>query len=101
VTDKAALSSNDEAPRALDVETRAALEWPALLSALGGLCTSAPGKARALALEPLAELETARARNQVVSELLDLDRLGLWPQARAFPDVSEAVERAARGARRI
>jgi DNA mismatch repair protein MutS2 len=98
VTEKVALSSDDEAPPALDAETRAALEWPALLSALGGLCTSAPGKARALALEPATELTAARARNQVVSELLDLDRLGLWPQARAFPDVSEAVERAARGA---
>jgi DNA mismatch repair protein MutS2 len=98
VTDTAALKSDHEARPALDAETRAALEWPALLSALGGFCTSAPGKARALALEPAADLEAARARNQVVGELLDLDRLGLWPQARAFPDVSEAVERAARGA---
>jgi DNA mismatch repair protein MutS2 len=98
VADTAEFERNLRASPALDAETRAALEWPALLSALGALCTSAPGKARALALEPAANLETARARNQIVSELLDLDRLGLWPRARAFPDVSEAVERAARGA---
>jgi DNA mismatch repair protein MutS2 len=98
VTDSAEVENDHEGRPALDAETRAALEWPALLSALGGLCTSAPGKARALALEPATDLEAARARNQIVSELLDLDRLGLWPQARAFPDVSAAVERAARGA---
>jgi DNA mismatch repair protein MutS2 len=98
VTNSATVESDHEERPALDTETRAALEWPALLSALGGLCTSAPGKARALALEPATDLEAARARNQIVSQLLDLDRLGLWPQARAFPDVSQAVERAARGA---
>ncbi|HXK16692.1 MAG TPA: Smr/MutS family protein [Polyangiaceae bacterium] len=81
----------------LDAETRAALEWPALLAALGGFCTSPSGKARALALHPAAELEAARARNQIVSEMLDLDRLGLAPAARAFPDVTHAVELAARG----
>jgi DNA mismatch repair protein MutS2 len=81
----------------LDAETSAALEWPALLVALGSFCTSTAGKARALGLQPAAELESARARNQVVSELLDLDRLGLAPTARAFPDTSDALERAARG----
>jgi DNA mismatch repair protein MutS2 len=81
----------------LDAETRAALEWPALLAALGGFCTSPSGKARALALQPAKDLASARARNQVVSEMLDLDRLGLAPPARAFPDVREALERAARG----
>ncbi len=81
----------------LDAETRAALEWPALLAALGDFCTSAPGRSRALALLPAAELEVARARNRVVGELLDCDRLGLAPIARAFPDVSPALERAARG----
>lgn len=86
-------SSSEE----LDPETCAALEWPALLLALGSFCTSPSGKARALALHPAASLESARARNQVVSEMLDLDRLGLAPTARAFPDPSQAIERAARG----
>ena len=81
----------------LDAETRAALEWPALLSALGGFCTSSSGKARALALHPAATLDAARERNQVVGEMLVLDRLGKAPIARAFPDVFEALERAARG----
>jgi DNA mismatch repair protein MutS2 len=81
----------------LDTETLAALEWPALLAALGSLCTSSSGKARALGLEPAADLETARARNRVAAEMLDLDRLGLAPTARAFPDVRQPLERAARG----
>ena len=81
----------------LDAETRAALEWPALLAALGNFCTSPSGRARALGLHPAADLEAARARNRIVGELLDLDRLGLAPVARAFPNVTEAVERAARG----
>ena len=98
MTDTVAPASEFETSPALDPETSAALEWPALLRAVGGLCTSAPGKARALALQPASDLRAARARNQIVSELLDLDRLGLWPQARAFPDVSDAVERVARGA---
>lgn len=89
-------ASSGEQPQ-LDAETRAALEWPALLAALGSLCTSASGRARALRLAPAADLEQARARNQIVAEMLDLDRLGLAPPARAFPDVSEALERAARG----
>ena len=97
MNERAELNGDLPASPALDAETRAALEWPALLSALGSLCTSTPGKARALALQPANDLEAARARNQIVGELLDLDRLGLWPSARAFPDVSEAVERAARG----
>jgi DNA mismatch repair protein MutS2 len=81
----------------LDPETRAALEWPALLGALGGLCTSTAGKARALALHPAADLMAARARNLVVAEMLVLDRLGIAPPVRAFPDVGEIVERAIRG----
>jgi DNA mismatch repair protein MutS2 len=95
--------SNDAGPPstasfpALDPETVAALEWRELLAAIGGLCTSARGKARALALTPATELETARERNRVVREMLDLDRLGLAPPARSFPDVAPALERAARG----
>jgi DNA mismatch repair protein MutS2 len=93
--------TNDAAPESgsaeLDAETRAALEWPTLLGALGGFCTSPSGKARALALHPTETLEAARQRNQVVGEMLDLDRLGKAPVARAFPDVFEALERAARG----
>jgi DNA mismatch repair protein MutS2 len=96
-TDAAPESDSQASPLELDAETRAALEWPALLAAIGGFCTSSSGKARALALHPAADLETARARNQVVSEMLDLDRLGLAPPARAFPDVTEALGRAERG----
>jgi DNA mismatch repair protein MutS2 len=81
----------------LDAETRAALEWPALLGAIGSFCTSSAGKMRALALHPQASLEAALSRNQIVAETLDLDRLGLWPNARSFPDVSEGVGRASRG----
>jgi DNA mismatch repair protein MutS2 len=94
---ESALPTSLPAPEALDRETCAALEWPALLAALGSFCTSSAGKARALALHPAADWESALARNQVVSELLDLDRLGLAPPARAFPDVFPALERAARG----
>ena len=82
---------------ALDADTRAALEWDTLLAAIGSLCRSSAGKARALSLCPCATLDEARARNQVVAEMLDVDRLGLAPPARAFPDVSEALERACRG----
>ncbi|MEY2930484.1 MAG: mismatch repair protein, partial [Pseudomonadota bacterium] len=81
----------------LDAETCAALQWPTLLSAIGAFCTSSPGKARALALQPAPNLEAALANNRVVAEMLDLDRLGLAPSARAFPDVSGARERAERG----
>jgi DNA mismatch repair protein MutS2 len=81
----------------LDLETRAALEWDTLLVAIGSLCSSAAGKARTLGLRPAETLQAARERNQVVSEMLELDRLGLAPPARAFPDVSEALERACRG----
>ena len=84
-------------PEELDAETRAALEWPALLAALANSCSSRSGKARALALHPAPDLEAARARNQIVSEMLDLERLGRAPVARDFPDASEAMERAARG----
>ena len=100
MTTAAALETDtrsEPAHEELDAETRAALEWPALLEAIGGFCTSSAGKARALGLQPAVELEAARARNQIVSEMLDLDRLGLGPPARAFPDVKEALERAARG----
>ena len=95
--------SNDAGPpstasfAALDPETVAALEWRELLAAIGGFCTSASGKARALALTPATELESARARNRVVREMLDLERLGLAPPARSFPDVAPPLERAARG----
>lgn len=74
-----------------------ALEWPALLAAIAGNCTSSSGKARALGLRPEPEIEAARARNRVVGELLDCDRLGLAPIARAFPDVAPALERAVKG----
>lgn len=82
----------------LDRETRTALEWPPLLAAIAGFCTSSAGSARALALEPATDLEWARTRNCVVAEMLDCDRLGLAPVSRAFPDVTPALERAARGA---
>lgn len=81
----------------LDAETLAALEWPALLEALSGLCSSSPGSARARALEPAADLETARERLRLAREVIDLDRLGLALPGRAFPDISQALERAARG----
>ncbi len=81
----------------LDPETRAALEWPQLLEAIGSLCTSSSGRALALALGPTATLEAALERNRVVAEMLDVDRLGLSPPLRAFPDVGEALERACRG----
>lgn len=81
----------------LDPETSSALQWQALLSAIAALCSSSAGQARARALEPAPNLELALARNRVVAEMLDLDRLGLAPPARAFADVSEALERAARG----
>jgi DNA mismatch repair protein MutS2 len=90
-------SAPSKSPLALDAETCAALEWPALLAALGSFCTSSSGKARALGLHPAVDLETARARNEVVRQMLDLDRLGLAPTARAFPDIAPALERAARG----
>ena len=96
-TDAAPEPELDASPSKLDAETQAALEWPALLAAIGSLCTSASGKARALALHPAADIDAARARNQVVSEMLELDRLGIAPPARSFPDVSEPLERAARG----
>jgi DNA mismatch repair protein MutS2 len=96
-TDAAPENDLAASPPELDAETCAALEWPALLAAIGSFCTSASGKARALSLHPAAELEGARQRNQVVSEMLELDRLGNGPPARAFPDVSEPLERAARG----
>jgi DNA mismatch repair protein MutS2 len=84
-------------PDQLDTETRAALEWPALLAAIGDFCTSSAGRARALALHPAPSLDGALSRNQIVAQALDLDRLGLWPSARSFPDVSEGVARASRG----
>jgi DNA mismatch repair protein MutS2 len=97
------VSETAEAPQAgpgsveLDLETRAALEWDTLLTAIGSLCASAAGKARALGLRPAETLQAARERNQIVSEMLDLDRRGLAPPARAFPDVSDVLERACRG----
>ena len=99
MTSDAALpdDSTDAHDGRLDAETRAALEWPALLAALGSFCTSSAGKARALALHPAATLEAARERNRIVGQMLDLDRLGLAPPARSFPDVSEPLELAARG----
>jgi DNA mismatch repair protein MutS2 len=97
VTDAAETEHLPASPPELDAETRVALEWPALLEAIASFCTSSAGKARALGLHPAAELEAARARSQIVSEALELDRLGLWPPARAFPDVAESVGRAVRG----
>jgi DNA mismatch repair protein MutS2 len=92
-------SASDDAALAagLDPETELALEWSQLLAAIGGLCVSAPGKARALALLPAAELATARLRNQVIGEALALDQLGLVLPIRAFPDVAAPLERACRG----
>ena len=84
-------------PPGLDAETCAALEWPGLLAAIGSLCRSSSGKARALGLVPAPTLAAALARNQIVSEMLELDRLGLAPPARDFPDVSQPLERACRG----
>jgi DNA mismatch repair protein MutS2 len=101
----AELASDDAAERdaavlsstTLDAETRAALEWDALLECLASSCTSSAGKLRALGIVPAPTLELARERNQVVAELLDADRLGLSPPLRSFPDVSEIVARTARG----
>ncbi len=81
----------------LDAETRAALEWPALLDAIAQLCTSAPGAARARQRAPKATLAEALAESAIVRQALDLDRLGSWPAARSFPDISEALARASRG----
>jgi DNA mismatch repair protein MutS2 len=97
VNDAASDDAMPTSPRALDTETRAALEWDALLQALGGFCTSASGQARALGLGPAPTLDAALARNRVVAEALDADRLGLLPPARAFPDVSQQLARASRG----
>ncbi len=92
-------SASDDAALAagLDPETELALEWSQLLAAIGGLCVSAPGKARALALLPAAELVAARLRNRVIAEALALDQLGLVLPIRAFPDVAAPLERACRG----
>jgi hypothetical protein len=49
-------TDSPQGPLELDAETCAALEWPALLAAIGGFCTSSAGKARALALKPAVEL---------------------------------------------
>jgi DNA mismatch repair protein MutS2 len=97
VNQAAAAAETAASVSALDAETRAALEWDTLLAAIGGLCRSSAGKARALGLSPADTLDAALVRSRVVSEMLDLDRLGLAPPARAFPDVSEALERACRG----
>lgn len=97
MNDAAGVADSSRSGQALDAETLAALEWPALLAAIGGLCASAAGKARALALEPAPGIDEARERNQIVGEMLDLDRLGVAPPARAFPDVSAALERSCRG----
>lgn len=92
-----AAQSTHESSIELDAETRDALEWPALLHAIGGLCTSSSGKALALSLRPATTLELARERSEVVAQMLDVDRLGLAPPVRAFPDIDEALERACRG----
>jgi DNA mismatch repair protein MutS2 len=84
-------------PPVLDADTCAALEWPTLLAAIAGNCTSSSGKARALRLLPETDIDAARTRNRVMSELLDCDRLGLAPTARAFPDVTSALERVTKG----
>jgi DNA mismatch repair protein MutS2 len=97
VNDSAAAEDLAASSDELDVETLLSLEWPALLASIGSFCTSSAGKARALALHPAPSLDAALARNQIVAEALDLDRLGLWPSARSFPDVSEGVARASRG----
>jgi len=88
---------SDASLHELDAETRSALEWQLLLSALGSFCRSSAGKARALALRPLPTLDLARARNQLLSELLELDRLGISPPARAFASIKEAVGRISKG----
>jgi DNA mismatch repair protein MutS2 len=97
VTDAAHDEDVPTSAKELDAETRAALEWPALLAAIGGLCTSSSGQARVLALTPAVTRTEALARNRIVAEMLDVDRLGLLPPVRSFPDVHPALERATRG----
>jgi DNA mismatch repair protein MutS2 len=81
----------------LDAETLEVLEWQPLLSAVAALCLSSAAKARATELRPAATLSEARERNRVLAEMLEVDRLGLAPQLRSFPDISGPLERAARG----
>lgn len=81
----------------LDAETAVVLEWQPLLAAIAEHCVSSAGKARVLALRPAATLGQARERGRVLAEMLDVDRLGLSPPLRSFPDISAPLERAARG----
>ena len=76
----------------------AVLEWDRVLEILAGQARSAMGaeRCRALALE--TDLEAARARLRETAEMMALQERGEPFPSLSFPDVREAVDRAAKGA---
>ena len=79
-------------PRTLRV-----LGWPAISDRLAGLCASATGRERALALEPAPWLEEAERRLKETSEARELAETAGGLPVRGIRDIREAVHRAAIG----
>ena len=79
-------------------QAMAVLEWNRVLEVLAGQARSPLGAefCRALPLE--ADLESAQARFQETAEMMALQGSGEPFPALSFPDVREAVDRAAKGA---
>lgn len=68
------------------------LEYPAVIATIAGRTRSAPGRDRALSLEPHARIEGARADQEFYRDLLSLAGTGEEPSAAAPPDVRPLLE---------
>ena len=84
--------------RSVLTQTLAVLEWDHVLEVLAGQARSAMGTEYCRALPLEADLESARARLQETAEMVALQESGDPFPALSFPDVREAVGRAAKGA---
>lgn len=81
----------------MDLVTLRALEWPALLERIAQRAASRTAGDRLRATEPAATLDAARALAARTRDAVALDALGEALPLRDFPDVTEALGRAAKG----
>ena len=81
----------------MDDRTFAVLEFPAVLQRLAGHTAFSAGRAAALALRPLADIQAVTRRQRETAEAVELDRLGIAVPMGGARDVRDAAAGASRG----
>src|SRR5689334_1482583 len=81
----------------IDAKTRRDLGWDALVEELAGRARSTRGAGLARAIEPLDDLDAARARHEEVTEARALRDTGEGLPLDGVRDLDEALGRAAKG----